>query len=68
MTIRDILDRYDLNYNQASEITGIPSRTIQNWCLDYREPAPYMADLLDAKILLYRQKSNYQKYLQERFG
>ena len=68
MTIKDILYRYGLNYEQASEITGIPARTIQNWCLDYREPAPYMAGLMDAKISLYCQDVNYKKYLQERFG
>ena len=68
MTVKEILERYNLTTEQAAEITGIPMRTLQNWVLGYREPAPYMSSLIDAKIRDYRGQENYKNYLEMRFG
>lgn len=68
MTVQDILDRYGLNYEQVSKITDIPIRTIQNWCLGYREPAPYMVKLIDSTIQLHLQIEREKQRLRERFG
>lgn len=48
--IKKIRIEYKLTQKRLSEITGIPKRTIEDWELFKRIPAPYMPDLIRSKI------------------
>lgn len=50
---KKLLDRYHLKYSDLKKITGIPERTIENWCRGYRTPPKYMLYLLKVAIIEY---------------
>lgn len=41
---------YGLTQAKMSEVTGIPSRTLQDWENDRRTPPEYMLDLVETKL------------------
>ena len=57
VTIKELRVYYGITQEQLSKITGIPKRTIGNWESGSRSPAPYITELVRAKLELEAQKS-----------
>lgn len=52
--VKELKDKSGLTYQQMQDLTGVPARTLQNWCQGCREAPLYMAPLLEAKIIVTR--------------
>lgn len=47
MQLKQLLAKYNLTQRAFADITGIPLRTVENWCRGFRELKPYIYNLIE---------------------